>query len=567
MNCGLLRRRAIKFPPSCIQHVIAARAALFCHNQISPGEEVLFPTARMDPKHSMYDKHFGLSRLPFTVAADPSNFYLSPVHQEALAKLRYGVESRKGLMTIVGEPGTGKTSLLRMFVASAAPTIRTVIIYDPRIAWKKMLQLILSGCGLKAPRSDSEAMIRRLDTHLRGELNRQRTVVLLIDEAQTLPEDLLEQLRLLSNLEAKHEKLLQIILAGQPELEEKLAEPKFLSLKQRVALSLQLSPLKPDEVNGYIRFLLEKAGYQGKELFDQNVVDRIFLYSKGIPRLVNSLCDNALFTTYQSFAQCVSMERIDKAARDLKIQIKTDTDTPNQNPEPEVPAEFHFGGDQPDDDELWQTDFDRSAVDDDQLTRPGTARRHVRASELFLVLAIIVITAAGLIYWKLGSDDTGVAAIEPQQANVGEANFPDPIQDDPEQGQLVASTGNSLSPAPAETPSDLRGVPRVFVHTPTYRDRPVIEEVGKALYAAGYDLPDTRVAAGKTGGDVRFFFPGDRREANEIKALIEGELRKHGYPVSLQLLERDGRKFQYAAPGKIEVWLPPLTDRSKMKDS
>ena len=515
----------------------------------------------------MYEKHFGLSRLPFTVAADPSNFYFSPIHQEALAKLRYGVESRKGLITIVGEPGTGKTSLLRMFVASAAPTIRTVIIYDPRIAWKKMLQLILSGCGLKAPRSDSEAMIRRLDTHLKGELNRQQTVVLLIDEAQTLPEDLLEQLRLLSNLEAKHEELLQIILAGHPELEEKLAEPKFSALKQRVALSLQLSPLKPDEVNGYIRFLLEKAGYRSKELFDRHVVDRIFLYSKGIPRLVNSLCDNALFTTYQSFEQCVSMDRIDKAARDLKIQIEPNDDTPSQSPEPEVPTEFHFGGDQPDDDELWHSDFDRSPAGHEEFTVPPSGRRHVRAGGLFIVLAIIFITAAGLIYLKLGSDDAGVAEIEPQQTNVREANLSEPIQNYLEQGQLVASNGNSLLPAPTETPSDLRGVPRVFVHTPTYRDRPVIEEVGKALYAAGYDLPDTRVAAGKTGGDVRFFFPGDRREAHEIKALIEGELRKQGFPVSLQLLERDGRKFQHAAPGKIEVWLPPLLDRSTMKDS
>jgi general secretion pathway protein A len=521
----------------------------------------------METKHSMYEKHFGLSRLPFTVAADPSNFYLSPIHQEALAKLRYGVESRKGLITIVGEAGTGKTSLLRMFVASAAPTIRTMIIYDPRIAWKKMLQLTLSGCGLKAPRSDSEAMIRRLDTHLKGELNRERTVVLLIDEAQTLPEDLLEQLRLLSNLEAKHEKLLQIILAGQPELEEKLAEPKFSPLKQRVALSLQLSPLKPDEVNGYIRFLLEKAGYRGKELFDRNVVERIFLYSKGIPRLVNSLCDNALFTTYQSFEQCVSMDRIDKAARDLKIQIEPNADTPSQSVEPEVPTEFYFGGDQPDDDGLWQTDLDRSPTGDEEFTVPRGGRRHIRAGGLFLVLAIIFITAAGLIYWKLGSDDTGVAEIEPQQANVREANFSEAIQSYVEQDHLVASTGNSLSPAPTETPPDFREGARVFVHTPTYRDRPVIEEVGKALHAAGYELPDTRVAAGKTGGDVRFFFPGDRREANTVKFLIEAELRKRGFPISLQLLERDGRKFQHAAPGKIEVWLPPLADRLKMNDS
>ena len=536
----------------------------------------------------MYEKHFGLLRLPFTVAADPGNFYFSSIHQEAFAKLCYGVQSRKGLITIVGEPGTGKTSLLRMFVASAAPTIRTVIIYDPRIAWKKMLQLTLNRCGLKAPRSDSEAMIRRLDTHLKGELNRHRTVVLLIDEAQTLSEDLLEQLRLLSNLEAKHEKLLQIILAGQPELEEKLAEPKLSPLKQRVALSLQLSPLKPDEVNGYIQFMLEKAGYQGKELFDRSVVERISLYSKGTPRLVNSLCDNALFTTYQSFEQSVSMDRIDKAARDLKLQIQTNSDTPtddltdgtlansrtatltssSQNLAPEVPTEFSFGADQPNDDELWQTDFAPSAMEDEEVTMTRGSGRRARAGGLLIFLVVIFITAAGLIYWKMGSDDTRLAETEPQQANVREANFPEPVQDDPEQGRLVASTGNSPSPAPpTESPTALRGVPRVFVHTPTYRDRPVIEEVGKALHAAGYDLPDTRVAAGKTDGDVRFFFPGDRREANEIKSLIEGELRKHGFSVSLQLLERDGRKFQHAAPGKIEVWLPSLASLSKVNDS
>jgi general secretion pathway protein A len=515
----------------------------------------------------MYEKHFGLLKLPFNVAADPGNFYFSSAHQEALTKLHYGVETRKGLITVIGEPGTGKTSLLRMFVASAAPTIRTVIIYDPRIAWKKMLQLTLNRCGVKAPRSDSEAMIRRLDTHLKGELKRHRTVVLLIDEAQTLSEDLLEQVRLLSNLEDKHEKLIQIILAGQPELEEKLAEAKMSSLKQRVALSLQLSPLRPDEVDGYIHFILKKAGYQGKELFERSVVERVALCSKGIPRLINSLCDNALLTTYHAFEQSVSMDRVDKAARDLKLQIPADSDTPTQSLAAEVPTEFSFGADQPNDGELWQTDFDRSAMDDEEVTMTRGGRPHARVGRLLIFLAIIFITAAGLIYWRLGNDDTGLAEIEPQQTNVREANFPAPIQDEPEHGHLVLSTGNSLLPAPTESPAGLRDVPRVFVHTPTYRDRPVIEEVGKALHAAGYDLPETRVAAGKTDGDVRFFFPGDRREANEIKALIEAELRKHGYPVSLQLLERDGRRFQHAAPGKIEVWLPPLANPSKVSNS
>ena len=150
----------------------------------------------------MYEKHFGFSKLPFSVAADPGNFYLSSTHQEALTNLHYGVQCRKGLIAVIGEPGTGKTSLLRMFVASAPPNTRTAIIYDPRISWKTMLRLILSKCGINAPRSDSEGMMRRLETHLKRELKQQRSVVLLIDEAQTLSDDLLEQLRLLSSASA-----------------------------------------------------------------------------------------------------------------------------------------------------------------------------------------------------------------------------------------------------------------------------------------------------------------------------------------------------------------------------
>lgn len=513
----------------------------------------------------MYEKHFGFVKLPFTVAADPGNFYFSSTHKEGLAKLRYGVETRKGLMTVVGEPGTGKTSLLRMFVASAAPTVRTAIIYDPRLTWKKMLQLTLTRCGIKAPRSNNEAMIGRLETHLKGELNRNRTFVLLIDEAQTLSDDLFEQLRLLSNLEAKHEKLLQIILAGQPELEEKLAEPKFSSLKQRVALSLQLAPLKPEEVNGYIQFMLEKAGYQGKALFDTNVVERIAFCSKGVPRLINSLCDNALLATYQAFEQYVSIDRIDKAARDLKLQMETSSDMPNESAAAEPPANFYFESDHPEDEELWQSDFDPSVTD---YTEPSGAlhgRRRLRTAAM--VLALLLITATGLIYWRLGSNDGGTAEIEPQQANVGKRDFPESNQENPDAGHLFAAVSDPVPALFRDPPKIARGDARVFVHTPTERDQPVIKEVGKALQAAGYELPDTRIAAGKTAGDVRFFFPDDRREADRIKSLVEAELRRRGFPVSLQLLERDGRKFQYAAPGKIEVWLPPLANQSSVSDS
>jgi hypothetical protein len=129
---------------------------------------------------------------------------------------------------------------------------------------------------------------------------------------------------------------------------------------------------------------------------------------------------------------------------------------------------------------------------------------------------------------------------------------------------------SAFDPLPSLTPTrneSIRGNARVFVHTPEHADRPAITQIAKVLQAAGYELPDPRIANGRTGGDVRFFFPGDRREANAIKFLVEAELRKRGLPISLQLLERDGRKFQDAAPGKIEVWLPPLPEQSRVNDS
>jgi hypothetical protein len=131
----------------------------------------------------------------------------------------------------------------------------------------------------------------------------------------------------------------------------------------------------------------------------------------------------------------------------------------------------------------------------------------------------------------------------------------------------MASAFDPLPSFALPTRETVQGSARVFVHTPEYADRPVITQIAKALQAAGYELPDPRIANGRSQGDVRFFFPDDQREANRVKFLVEAELRKRGFPISLQLLERDGRKFQHAAPGKIEVWLPPLPERSKMNAS
>jgi general secretion pathway protein A len=514
----------------------------------------------------MYEKHFGFIKLPFSVAADPGNFYLSSTHQEGLTNLHYGVQSRKGLIAVIGEPGTGKTSLLRMFVASAPPNIRAAIIYDPRISWKTMLRLILSKCGINAPRSDSEGMMRRLETHLKRELKQQRSVVLLVDEAQTLSDDLLEQLRLLSNLEADREKLLQIVLVGQSELEEKLSEVKFSALQQRIALRLRLSALQPEEVEGYIKFMLERAGYQGKELFDRSALERISYYSRGIPRLISSLCDNALLATYRGFEQSVSVERIDKAARDLKIEIQQ-SDPPAADLPSNAAGEFHLGDEQSGDDNSWQDEFETSFADYHEARTRNQEPSRSQGGRLFMFLALVLITAAALIFFRSGGDHAQVDRSAIGQINIDEANFTAPVDEHQQPAPLMASAFDplpSLAPTSRET---ARGNARVFVHSANYRNESVIKEIGKALQAAGYETSEMRVATGRTAGDVRFFFPRDRREANTIKFLVEAELRKRGFPVSLQLLERDGRKFQHAAPGKIEVWIPSLSDQSKMSDS
>jgi hypothetical protein len=409
-------------------------------------------------------------------------------------------------------------------------------------------------------------MMRRLQTYLKRELKQQRSVVLLIDEAQTLSDDLLEQLRLLSNLEADQEKLLQIVLVGQSELEEKLSEAKFSALQQRIALRLQLSPLNPEEVDGYIKFMLQKAGYQGKELFDRSALERIGYYSRGIPRLISSLCDNALLATYRAFEQSVSVERIDKAARDLKIQIQQSDPITADLPS-DTAGEFHLGDEQSGNEDSWQEEFDASFADYHEARTRNQEPSRSQGGRLFMFLALVLITAAALIFFRSGGDHAQIDRSAIGQINIDEASLTAPVDEHQQPAPLMASAFDplpSLAPPSRET---ARGNARVFVHSANYRNESVIKEIGKALQAAGYETSEMRVATGRTDGDVRFFFPRDRREANTVKFLVEAELRKRGFPVSLQLLERDGRKFQRAAPGKIEVWLPPLPEQSRMNDS
>jgi general secretion pathway protein A len=267
----------------------------------------------------MYGKYFGLAELPFSVTPDPRFSYVNSLYREAFATLRYGIETRRGFIVITGEAGTGKTTLLRRLMRSVEATVHTAFIFNTHIGFTELLQLVLNDLGIASLAQDRLTLMAQLNDYLIEQLNKDHTVSLLVDEAQDLSDEMLEELRLLSNLETDKAKLIQIVLMGQPELERKLDQPKLRQLKQRVAVRCRLAPLRSDEVALYINSRLKTVGYEGKELFDLDSVEQIARYSQGIPRLINVICDNALLITYATSKSKVSAKIVDEVARDLQL--------------------------------------------------------------------------------------------------------------------------------------------------------------------------------------------------------------------------------------------------------
>jgi general secretion pathway protein A len=267
----------------------------------------------------VYNSYFGFSVSPFCVTPDPNFFYTNPVYEEAYATLRYGIEAKKGFIVITGEAGTGKTTLLRKLMHNMEGTIHSVFIFNTYLNFSELLQVILYDLGLAPKEPNKVTMLQELNDYLIAQLKQAHIVSVLVDEAQNLSDEALEGLRLLSNLETDQEKLIQIVLMGQPELQARLDRPSLRQLKQRVALQCRLVPLKDNEVRPYVDFRLRAAGYKGKDLFQPDAFRQIAFYSNGIPRLMNIICDNALLCAFARSQKIVSADIIKEVARDLRL--------------------------------------------------------------------------------------------------------------------------------------------------------------------------------------------------------------------------------------------------------
>src|SRR6476469_9945502 len=239
----------------------------------------------------MYKAFFGFSENPFNLSPDPAFFFRSEQHEEALANLVYGVQARKGFIVLAGEVGTGKTTMLeclRDYLESQY--IEFAFLFNSRVNCEQFFEMIAYDLNLPCARTSKTEVLFALNQLLVEQAQQGRTVVLIVDEAHNLEWDVLEEIRLLGNLENRNGKLLQIILAGQPELDRKLDAPNLRQLKQRIVLRCTLNPLTREETHEYIDARLSRAGMDDQTLFSPEMMDGIHARSRGIPRLINAIC-------------------------------------------------------------------------------------------------------------------------------------------------------------------------------------------------------------------------------------------------------------------------------------
>jgi general secretion pathway protein A len=267
----------------------------------------------------MYHEYYGLVRSPFEMTPDPAFLVLSDSHREGLATLVYAVRSRKGFVLLTGEVGTGKTTLLHSLLAQLDRETAAAFIFNPLLEPLDFFRVLFDEFGIEQACYSKAEYLLALNHFLIDRLGRDLPTLLIMDEAQNLSAEMLEEIRLLSNLETPSSKLLQIMLVGQPELADKLARPELRQLRQRIVLRHSLRPFTEQELHHYIDERLRLAGYTGKALFENGALRELYRVTGGVPRLINVVCDGALLLGYGRERATLGADAIREVARDLAL--------------------------------------------------------------------------------------------------------------------------------------------------------------------------------------------------------------------------------------------------------
>jgi general secretion pathway protein A len=269
----------------------------------------------------MYLEYYGLNEPPFAITPNPRFLFYSDKHREAFNHLLFGIRERKGFVQLTGEVGAGKTTLCRALLEQLGDNFSTAVILNPALEANQLLKAIATEFGLDVAGADRLEMVAIINDFLLRQMAEGRECVLIVDEAQTLTNDLLEQVRLLSNLETDERKLLQIVLMGQPELRDRLNDPAMVQLRQRITVRYHLNPLRSDEVADYVNHRLEVSGAKAPPKFTKPALWRIHHYSKGIPRLINAVCDKVLLAGLAEKTKWINFRLTGRAIRELEGNI------------------------------------------------------------------------------------------------------------------------------------------------------------------------------------------------------------------------------------------------------
>ena len=268
----------------------------------------------------MYKRFFGLKENPFNVNPDPRFLFETRETQEALACLTYGIQRRRGFILISGEVGTGKTTLLNKLLEQLrGERVKTAFIFNPRLSVEQFLHFMMADFGIACESPTKSQILIQLNQWLLERFRTGETAVLIVDEAQNLSLEVLEEIRLLTNLETSTEKLLQIVLSGQPELDLLLKKPALRQLRQRITLRCRTGPLTPEDTRGYILERLRIAGARGDLIFSQEAIEGVVRYSAGIPRVINLLCEHALITSFAEDQRPVLAGTIQAVAHEFEL--------------------------------------------------------------------------------------------------------------------------------------------------------------------------------------------------------------------------------------------------------